>query len=157
MNSSTGFKKRSLLRPPSGMLSSQRQFLKSIDISQSEPILASNIRAEVAAIQEQINLLDNDKKIRTGEASLEKGYILSMKKWLHGSQAMIEKEDDDVRVMKHMGVDSYQSGFKKMWKLLSHLDLIVSKMTELQIIYFIKYDDLFLELTEDSPLSTRIL
>jgi hypothetical protein len=51
MNSSTGFKKRSLLRPPSGMLSNAREFLKVVDISQSEPIIASNIRTEVAAIQ----------------------------------------------------------------------------------------------------------
>lgn len=39
-----------------------------------------------------------------------------------------------------MGVDNYEKGFRKMWKLLSHLDLIVSKVTELEIISFLKYD-----------------
>lgn len=44
MNSSAGFKKRFPLRPPSGILSNTREFLKVVDISQSEPIIASNIR-----------------------------------------------------------------------------------------------------------------
>lgn len=66
MNSSTGFKKRSLLRPPSGMLSNTRELLRIVDVSQSEPIIASNVRTEVAVIQEQINVLDKDKRIRTG-------------------------------------------------------------------------------------------
>ena len=51
MNSSTGFKKRNLLRPASGLISHNREFLKSVDISQSEAIISSNIRTEVAAIQ----------------------------------------------------------------------------------------------------------
>ena len=42
-----------------------------------------------------------------------------------------------------MGVDSYENGFRKMWKLVSHLDLILSKITELQIISFLKYDQMF--------------
>lgn len=42
-----------------------------------------------------------------------------------------------------MGVDSYEAGFKKLWKLLSNLDLIASKMTELQIVHFLSYDTLF--------------
>jgi len=51
MNSSTGFKKRSLLRPPSALLSNQREFLKTIDISQSIPMISTNIRTELATIQ----------------------------------------------------------------------------------------------------------
>lgn len=39
-----------------------------------------------------------------------------------------------------MGVDSYEAGFRKLWKIASHIDLIASKMTELQIVQFIKYD-----------------
>jgi len=35
LGSSTGFKKRNLLRPPSGMLNKKQDFLKAIDISQS--------------------------------------------------------------------------------------------------------------------------
>lgn len=92
MNSSTGFKKRNLLRPPSGIISHHRELLKVIDITQSEPIVASNIRTEVAAIQEQINLLDKDKVIRTGEASLEKSYVLNLRKWLKEVQVISDKE-----------------------------------------------------------------
>lgn len=35
LGSSTGFKKRPLLRPPSGMLSKKQEFLRSLDISQA--------------------------------------------------------------------------------------------------------------------------
>lgn len=150
MNSSTGFKKRNLLRPPSGVLSHSKEFLKSIDISQSETIISSNIRAEVAAVQEQINLLDKDKVIRTGEVSLEKSYVLNIRKWLKEGQSMSEKEDDDGKILKYMNVDSYETGFRKLWKFVSHLDLMVSKITELQAVQFLKYDELFENIAKHS-------
>lgn len=42
-----------------------------------------------------------------------------------------------------MGTDNYEAGFKKLWKLLSHLDQIVSKMNELEIVHFLSYNDMF--------------
>lgn len=42
-----------------------------------------------------------------------------------------------------MGVDNYEAGFHKLWKIMSNLDLIASKMTELQIVQFLKYDEMF--------------
>jgi hypothetical protein len=39
-----------------------------------------------------------------------------------------------------MNVDSFEAGFRKLWKITSSLDLIVSKMTELQAVQFLKYD-----------------
>lgn len=52
MNSSTGFKKRSLLRPASGLLNKEKEFLKAIDISQGEQMVIASLRAEIANIQE---------------------------------------------------------------------------------------------------------
>lgn len=80
-----------------------------------------------------------------------------MRKWLKDAQTMTEKEDDDAKILKHMGVDGYENGFKKLWRLMTHLDLIASKTTELQLISFMKYDQFYSELTEDSPFSARIL
>lgn len=51
LGSSTGFKKRNLLRPASGMLNKRLEFLRAVDISQSEPAIASLIRSEVANIE----------------------------------------------------------------------------------------------------------
>jgi hypothetical protein len=52
LGSSTGFKKRQLLRPPSGLLNKRPQeFLRSVDVSQSEPVIATSLRGEVAAIE----------------------------------------------------------------------------------------------------------
>lgn len=85
--------------------------------------------------------MDKDKKIRGGEgSSLQKSYVLTLKKWLREVSANQEKEDDDVKIMKYMGVDSYEAGFRKLWKVISSLDHIVTKITELEIIQLLKYD-----------------
>ena len=42
-----------------------------------------------------------------------------------------------------MGVDSFESGFHKLWKVVGNLDLMVSKITELQAVQFLKYDKHF--------------
>ena len=52
MNSSTGFKKRSLLRPPSGMRERAKEYLKAFDISQSEPMIANQVKNELMRIQD---------------------------------------------------------------------------------------------------------
>jgi ribosomal protein L19E len=52
--------------------------------------------------------------------------------------------------MKYMGVDTYECGFRKLWKIISSLDHIISKMTELEIIQLLKYDEIFDELAKDS-------
>ena len=65
MGNSTGFK-RKLLRPASGVLSKKLEFLRSIDVSQSEPVIATFLKGEVAAIEEEINLLDKDRRLRQG-------------------------------------------------------------------------------------------
>ena len=59
------------------------------------------------------------------------------------AQSMSEKEDDDGKVLKHMGVDTYEAGFRKLWKVLANIDLMVSKVTELQAVQFLKYDKHF--------------
>ena len=80
-----------------------------------------------------------------------------MKKWLSSVQSMIEKEDEDGKILKYMGVDSYESGFRKLWKVLTNLDLITTKVTELQIISFLKYDQIFGDMAEDSVSAQKIL
>lgn len=80
-----------------------------------------------------------------------------MKKWLSSVQAMIEKEDEDAKILKYIGVDSYENGFRKLWKVLTNLDLITTKITELQIISFLKYDQMFGDMAEDSPMAQKTL
>lgn len=140
LGSSTGFKKRNLLRPPSGVLSKKQELLRSVDISQSEPVIASFLKGEIAAIEEEISLMDKDRKLRQGDTGLQRGYVVSLRKWLKENQSLSEKEDDDMKILKGMGVDNYESGFRKLWKIVGHLDLAVSKITELQIIHFLVYD-----------------
>lgn len=69
--------------------------------------------------------------------------MLNLKRWLRDAQAVTEKEDDDGKILKQMGVDSYEAGFRKLWKVASNLDLIIAKITELQIVQFLKYDEMF--------------
>lgn len=70
MNSSTGFKKRSLLRPVSGVRREEKEFLKTFDLSQSESLISNQIKTSLSQMQESINELDKDKKIRAGESTL---------------------------------------------------------------------------------------
>jgi len=66
-----------------------------------------------------------------------------IKKWLREGQNAFEKEDEDGKILKQMGVDTYEAGFRKLWKILVNFDHIVSKITELEIIQFLKYDESF--------------
>lgn len=54
-------------------------------------MLSTMLKTEVASIQEDINQLDIDKKIRLGEGTFEKGYILAMKKWLREVHGNLER------------------------------------------------------------------
>ena len=56
-----------------------------------------------------------------------------------------------------MGVDSYEVGFKKLWKLLVYLDQMICKITELQIVQFLKYDEGFLGIANDSPNGEKLI
>jgi hypothetical protein len=52
-----------------------------------------------------------------------------MKKWMRDSSTALEKEDEDGKILKQMGVDTYEAGFKKLWKILVNFDNVVSKIT----------------------------
>ena len=120
-------------------------------------MIATFLRGEVAAIEEEINLLDKDRKLRQGETGLQKGYVTALRKWLQSNQTFPEREDDDVKIMKYLGVDSYEGGFKKLWRVLGHLDLTISKITELQVIHFLRYDEMFNDIGKDSQRTTNLL
>lgn len=56
--------------------------------------------------------------------------MVTLRKWLRdNSFSTSEKEDDDFRVMKSLNVESYENGFKKLWRLLVGLDQIICKAT----------------------------
>lgn len=101
--------------------------------------------------------MDKDKKLRQGEGGLQKGYVTALRKWLRENQVLNEKEDDDIKILKHMGVDNYESGFRKLWKVVGHLDLAVTKISELQVIHFLLYDEMFDSFGRDSHRSANLL
>jgi len=49
-------------------------------------------------------LLDKDKKLRQGEGGLQKSYVGTLRKWLRDNQGLSEKEDDEIKILKQMGV-----------------------------------------------------
>jgi hypothetical protein len=51
--------------------------------------------------------LDKDKRLRQGESGLQKAHVTALRKWLRDVQSVGEKEDEDGRILKQMGVDSY--------------------------------------------------
>jgi hypothetical protein len=152
MGASNGFKR--LNRPASGLLK-RVEFLRAVDISQSEPAINTLVNSEVANIEQEINLSDKDRRLRESEGGLQKGYATALRKWLRGGNSA--KEDDAGKVLKKLGVESFEAGFKKLWKITCHLDTIVTKISELQIINFLLYDDMFDELASDSQKTAALL
>ena len=78
-----------------------------------------------------------------------------MRKWVRGGSG--SKEDDCLKVLKQLGAENYEAGFKKLWKIACHLDNMVTKVSELQIINFLIYDDMFEDIATDSQRSASIL
>lgn len=56
-----------------------------------------------------------------------------------------------------MGAENYEAGFKKLWKIACHLDNMVTKVSELQVINFLIYDEMFEDIGSDSQRSAGIL
>jgi hypothetical protein len=83
--------------------------------------------------------------------------VTAFRKWLRDGQSLAEKEDDEVKILKQLGADSYENGFKKLWKVAGHLDLMITKITELQIVHFLIYDEMFTDIGRDSQRSSGAL
>jgi len=62
-----------------------------------------------------------------------------------------------VKVLKQLGAENYEAGFKKLWKIACHLDNMVTKISELQVINFLIYDEMFEDIGSDSQRSAGIL
>ena len=62
-----------------------------------------------------------------------------------------------MKVLKQLGAENYEAGFKKLWKIACHLDNMVTKISELQIINFLIYDEMFEDIGSDSQRSASIL
>lgn len=75
---------------------------------------------------------------------MQKSYVVTLRKWLkENAMTTMEREEDDFRVMKALNVEGYENGFRKLWKLLTGLDHILVKATELEIVQLLKYDEAF--------------
>jgi len=53
-----------------------------------------------------------------------------------------------------MGMNSFEDGFRKLWKVICNLDLMISKIMELQIVHLVKYDALFDKVGQDSEIAS---
>ena len=47
-------------------------------------------------------------------------------------------------------MDNVSAGFKKLWKITQCLDSLIAKSNELQVVTFLKYDELFSTLAEEN-------
>ena len=48
-----------------------------------------------------------------------------------------------------LGVKDSTEGLKKLYKMVSLFDLMASKVTEYELVYLLKYDDIFKNITKD--------
>lgn len=96
--------------------------------------------------------MDMDGKLRSGSGSeFAASHISSMKKWLANNSKYSNKDVDrrvgaaldTKKLLEILKVPGPEEGMKKMYKITSLLDLLVTKFTEYEIIQLLRYDEPF--------------
>jgi len=125
---------------------------------------------EILQLQEDIKQADLDQSIRQSKPSElrcliipSKVYVKELKKWLYSVQGLtketVEKRlsasIDVAMVLDAINVKDASDGVKKLFKILRTnlkievLEVMVIKITELETIKLLKYDDLYSSLKAD--------
>lgn len=131
-----------------------------INYSQDEQTVITSMKSDLLSVQEEINKLDIDGKLRASafiSDPMRKPYFSALKKLIAGSCEINTKDfieakgfisPDIEKICEIMRVSNSSDAAKKLFKLLSAFDLFVSKWQELEILMFLQYDELFQELVE---------
>eukprot|EP01017_Pseudomicrothorax_dubius_P039460 TRINITY_DN6059_c0_g2_i1.p1 TRINITY_DN6059_c0_g2~~TRINITY_DN6059_c0_g2_i1.p1 ORF type:complete len:551 (+),score=124.71 TRINITY_DN6059_c0_g2_i1:24-1676(+) len=127
-----------------------------------EKSLVATLKADILQIQDDINKIDLDRRIRnvaTQPDILKKGHMSAFKKFL-GANSDVNIRDaidsrlavctDVGRLTNSLGVTNSDDGLRKIFKAILLFDLFVSKLTEYEIISFLKYDEVFQGLSRSS-------
>ncbi|CAD8100085.1 unnamed protein product [Paramecium sonneborni] len=121
--------------------------LLSLNLYQEENTFISTMKAELQLIQEEINKLDIDGRIRNNDPRQE--YRLQqLKKWVaQNSQSKLTFEKlnniDISQLLTILDVRTLEEAVVKLYKFISIMDNLIMKITELEAIHMIKFDELF--------------
>ncbi|KAM3138885.1 hypothetical protein pb186bvf_009088 [Paramecium bursaria] len=123
--------------------------LELFNMYQDENAFASSIKAELLQIQEQINQLDLDGRLRNQEYKQE-FRLQNVKKWLnqHSQQTKqlsekISQQLDPSKIMDILNCKSPEESLCKLYRFVCAVDCIVQKVTEFELIHILKYDDIY--------------
>ncbi|CAK63372.1 unnamed protein product (macronuclear) [Paramecium tetraurelia] len=124
--------------------------LLSLNLYQDENTFITTMKAEILQIQEEINKLDIDGRIRNNDPRQE--YRLQQfKKWVaqnSTSKFTFDKLNniEISQLLIVLDVRSLEDAVVKLYKFLSILDSVIMKITEYEAVHLIKFDELFSQL-----------
>ncbi|CAK78516.1 unnamed protein product (macronuclear) [Paramecium tetraurelia] len=121
--------------------------LQSLNLYQDENTFITTMKAELHQIQEGINKLDFDGRIRNNDPRQE--YRLQqVKKWVaQNSQSKLALEKlnniEISQLLTILDVQTLEEAIVKLYKFISIMDSVIMKVTEYEAIHLIKFDELF--------------
>ncbi|CAD8177683.1 unnamed protein product [Paramecium octaurelia] len=121
--------------------------LLSLNLYQDENTFITTMKAELLQIQEEINKLDIDGRIRNNDPRQE--YRLQqLKKWVaqnSTSKFALDKLNniEISQLLTVLDVRSLEEAVVKLYKFISIMDSIIMKITEYEAVHLIKFDELF--------------
>ncbi|CAD8095002.1 unnamed protein product [Paramecium sonneborni] len=121
--------------------------LLSLNLYQDENTFISTMKIELQQIQEEINKLDIDGRIRNNDPRQE--YRLQqIKKWVaQNSQSKLTFEKynniEISQLLTILDTRNLEEAIMKLYKFISIMDTLIMKITEYEAIHLIKFDELF--------------
>ncbi|CAD8082613.1 unnamed protein product [Paramecium primaurelia] len=121
--------------------------LLSLNLYQDENTFITTMKAEILQIQEEINKLDIDGRIRNNDPRQE--YRLQqVKKWVaQNSQSKLALEKlnniEISQLLTILDVRTLEEAVVKLYKFISIMDSMIMKITEYEVIHLIKFDEIF--------------
>ncbi|EAR85068.1 hypothetical protein TTHERM_00530200 (macronuclear) [Tetrahymena thermophila SB210] len=136
-------------------------------MGQDEFAFASTIKADLLQVQEELNELDPDNKLRSsGNIEFGKGYQTTLKKWLGQFSDSNIKQSFDKRVKADLDVNKItealgqkgntEEALKKLYKLCLIFEIVANKLTEFEMVSLMRYDDTYSNLVKDEPQANQL-
>lgn len=99
-----------------------------------------------------------DGKLRNGKMEFMAAHITQMRKWLslnskiskRNVEKTINNDLNTEKLIQILKVQNTEEGLKKMFKIASLMDILLNKMTEYEIIYLLRYDEIYANLTKNN-------
>ncbi|KRX04251.1 hypothetical protein PPERSA_11375 [Pseudocohnilembus persalinus] len=124
---------------------------------------ATQIKMDIIQLQDEIDNLDMDGKLRGGSVEFGSAPNTAMRKWLaqnsqNGKKELEKKLSqnlDEKQLLETLKVSSAEEGMKKLYKIAAIMDVMINKIHEYDIIYLLRYDETYNTLMKNASSSNN--